>query len=1133
MSSLDKIKEKLKIKPVVEERKPVEIVIPIPQKQEKVKINVKIEEKIDPNFDREGLKRKLMESKLAKVTIKEPKIQKEEEKKQEVDIIVEPPEKKAKKMKTKKIIILEEEDIPVEEEKREKMEEVEIVKPRNTTKKQQKGIVIIEPHEWVRIGDTSMKNRLPIKQVPINLKVPSYYMNNREKFINFINSLFEPYKKEIENLENTINCSNINNTSEEVTLLTHQKLIRDYMNLYTPYRGLLLFHGLGSGKTASSIAIAEGMKDKRNVIVMTPASLKKNYMVELKKYGDTMYKRNQYWEWISLNKNPEALETLSTVLNLPVEYIKRKKGAWLVNVTKKSNYNDLTNSEKTSLDKQIDEMIENKYNFIKYNGLSRKRFAEMTNNFETNLFDNSVVIIDEAHNLISRIVNKYESEKDIPVDKRGEQERIHKALSRIIYEQLLRAKNCRIILLSGTPIINYPNEIGVLFNILRGYIKTWEIPLEVKSKEKIDVNYLREIFMKEKVIDYIDYSPSSSKLFITRNPFGFKNKIKETTGYQGVTNEKKNDKGDLVIDEDYVTDDTFEKKVIGILKSIKIDVQPVGIKIHNYTALPSRLDQFIERFIDPNTGELKNINVFKRRIVGLTSYFRSAQEDLLPKFDKKIGVDYHIVKVPMSDYQFNIYESARIDEREVEKKSNNKSKVDNNVYEENASSTFRIFSRLFCNYAMDGRPTPIDIKQKNALEALKKKQKEEEEKGDDMATDVLGEKDEEPEDILLPSNADEYKKLMNDTMNKIKNNPEEYLSPKGLEFHSPKYLQMLENIKDPEHKGLHLVYSQFRTMEGIGIFSLVLEANGFARFKIKKNYAGVWELDMNERDAGKPTYVLYTGTEGEDEKEIIRNIYNGDWGSIPTNIETELKEMNNNNNMGEIIKVFMITSSGSEGISLYNTRYVHIMEPYWHPVRVEQVIGRARRICSHRYLPKELQTVEVFIYLMTFTEEQKKSDEAKELRLNDLSKRAPHVPITSDEHLYEISSIKENITSKLVRAVKETSIDCAVYSKVSKEGLHCISFGEPKSDKFTYVPDIEKQKGEMIEKMNKKEVEWVGDGVHIQGVLYISRKMSNKLYNIYDYDSYKNAVKDGSEPRLVGTVEIMPDGKKVFKPIVI
>ena len=39
--------------------------------------------------------------------------------------------------------------------------------------------------------------------------------------------------------------------------------------------------------------------------------------------------------------------------------------------------------------------------------------------------------------------------------------------------------NCKIVFLSGTPIINYPNEIAVLFNMLRGYIKTWTIPLKV------------------------------------------------------------------------------------------------------------------------------------------------------------------------------------------------------------------------------------------------------------------------------------------------------------------------------------------------------------------------------------------------------------------------------------------------------------------------------------------------------------------------------------------------------------------------------------------------------------------------------------------------------------------------------
>ena len=64
------------------------------------------------------------------------------------------------------------------------------------------------------------------------------------------------------------------------------------MNVYTPYRGLLIYHGLGSGKTCSSIAIAEGIKHHQKVIVMTPASLRQNYIEELKKCGDDLYKKD-------------------------------------------------------------------------------------------------------------------------------------------------------------------------------------------------------------------------------------------------------------------------------------------------------------------------------------------------------------------------------------------------------------------------------------------------------------------------------------------------------------------------------------------------------------------------------------------------------------------------------------------------------------------------------------------------------------------------------------------------------------------------------------------------------------------------------------------------------------------------
>ena len=58
---------------------------------------------------------------------------------------------------------------------------------------------------------------------------------------------------------------------------------------------------------------------------------------------------------------------------------------------------------------------------------------------------------------------------------------------------------------------------------------------------------------------------------------------------------------------------------------------------------------------------------------------------------------------------------------------------------------------------------------------------------------------------------------------------------------------MLENIKSDENQGLHLVYSQFRTAEGIGLFTLVLEKNGFARFVIKKNHLNSWEIDISHK----------------------------------------------------------------------------------------------------------------------------------------------------------------------------------------------------------------------------------------------------------------------------------------------
>ena len=273
-----------------------------------------------------------------------------------------------------------------------------------------------------------------------------------------------------------------------------------------------------------------------------------------------MYKKKQYWEWVH---DPEAFETLSSILQLPIEYIQRRKGAWMMDVSKSPN--NLSTSDMKSLDDQINEMIYTKYTFIPYNGLREKKLEALTDGYRSNLFDNSVVVIDEAHNFISRIVNKISKEKPQEENNKGEKP-MPKSFALKLYELLLRAKNARIVLLSGTPIINYPNEIGILFNILRGYIKTWEIPVVATSKKKVSTETLQKALLGEKVLDYLQYSPSSKKVLITRNPFGFKNKIKEKSGYHGVTNQKRNQQGESEFDEVYISDQAFESKVIEMLK---------------------------------------------------------------------------------------------------------------------------------------------------------------------------------------------------------------------------------------------------------------------------------------------------------------------------------------------------------------------------------------------------------------------------------------------------------------------------------------------------------------------------------------------------------------------------------------
>ena len=1129
---------KLKIKktPAVKEN----IYITVPAQQPNIQLKTKIVDKSQTlNFDRQSFLKQIAENKFVEPSIVLSPAVSVPVPVPSVPLTMPAPamlaKDKAPAKKKKVKLVLTEEDVPEVDFEEPKLaqaqpkldvpvkavlvpdedEEIIIKKPIKRKTKQPIGIVQEGPLSMIKIGDTELTARLKQKEPSINISASSYYMNNRQIFINFMSSLFGKYKKELLTESEKATCDY--DPDAPFSLMTHQKIVRDYLNLYTPYRGLLLFHGLGSGKTCSSIAIAEGMKSGKQIIVMTPASLRMNYIEELKKCGDELYHKNQFWEFIDTMAEPELIDALSHVLSISVEYIRKAGGAWLVNIKKTSNFDSLNPDERKSLNNQINEMISYKYKFINYNGMRKSHLNVLTNSGKKNPFDNSVVIIDEAHNFVSRIVNKL-SRPD--------------TLSGALYEYLMNAQNVKIILLSGTPIINYPNEIAILFNILRGKIKTWSLKLSINSEQKVSQDYFRSLFKSTllggNIMDFLEYKATSTTLVITRNPFGFINKTKNEM-YEGV---RIGDRGDL-------DDDNFLQLVTKILIKNGIKVIPGGVKVDSYKALPDKMDDFKAFFIDGASKEVKNMNLFKRRIIGLSSYFRSAQETLMPRYTK--SKDFHIVKIEMSDFQFGIYEEARVEERKLEKRNaSKKGKKSKEGAEEESVSTYRIFSRAFCNFVFPRpelrRPMPkdgdlssniLDEIDEDVLDDLTNEEKLENVDGRYEA-DELEPENEAPGEGAKNKARDKalYEKKLNEALKTLQANKDKYFTPTALEKYSPKFLNILENVKDIDHEGLHLIYSQFRTLEGIGILKLVFLANGFVQFKIKK-MGEMWQLDMTEEELANPNRVaLYTGTESSEEKEILRNIYNGDWKYVPTAIESKIKLMAANNMYGEIIKVLMISASGAEGISLKNVRYVHITEPYWHPVRIEQVIGRARRICSHKDLPEALRTVSVFLYLMTFSQSQLKSDNSIEMRLQDKSKIDNTTPLTSDEALYEIANIKENINANILQAVKEASIDCALHSKVgATEQLKCFTFGSVNSNNFSYYPSISEEEMDNVTEKNKATIKWTAVDVTIEGIVYKYRRDTGE---VYDYESYRLGA-----PVLVGKLSMGtgPNAKYKFEKI--
>jgi type I site-specific restriction endonuclease len=166
-----------------------------------------------------------------------------------------------------------------------------------------------------------------------------------------------------------------------------------------------------------------------------------------------------------------------------------------------------------------------------------------------------------------------------------------------------------------------------------------------------------------------------------------------------------------------------------------------------------------------------------------------------------------------------------------------------------------------------------------------------------------------------------------------------FLGPGTLANHSAKFARVLQSIESGE--GIVFVYSNYVGM-GAVLFAMALEEHG---------YGPVSGLPVLSNPAytgqSKGKYALLTSTNTE--KGIAKLVS---------------QARSESNRDGSKIRVIISSPLVAEGVDFRCVRQAHILDPWWNMSRIEQVIGRSLRTCSHTLLPQDKQNCTVYLHVV-------------------------------------------------------------------------------------------------------------------------------------------------------------------------
>lgn len=263
-----------------------------------------------------------------------------------------------------------------------------------------------------------------------------------------------------------------------------------------------------------------------------------------------------------------------------------------------------------------------------------------------------------------------------------------------------------------------------------------------------------------------------------------------------------------------------------------------------------------------------------------------------------------------------------------------------------------------------------------------------------------------------------------------------FLKPENIEKYSKKFSTVLNCIQNSN--GIIFVHIPY--VAEATVFSMMLEELGYNRHG-SSFIKGMRNFLNTGVSANGSEYLLLTG---ETSKRLLNT------GIINLNRETNIN--------GEQIKVVIATDVAKEGLNFFNVREIHILSPWYHLNRLEQIIGRGMRNCSHKNLKPERRNVTIYYHTATIpsgfcsklantekspndysdrrewswgsvkpiTDALKKllpsNKQVKKMKDEDVIKLLQYE--TFDEFLYWYAINKANTIAPISRKLKEMAFDC-------------------------------------------------------------------------------------------------------------